>query len=70
MREGVPFLLGDWWEKGSGSPQSQDNVAGGDLWTRAWAQPWGAESEYPTEMIALSWVAGECRQVESIGMAT
>lgn len=66
----MPFLLGDWWEKGSGSPRSQDNAAGGDLWTRAWAQPWGAESEYPAEMIALSWVAGECRQVESIGMAT
>lgn len=59
LREGVPFLLGDWWERGSGPPQSQDNVAGprtsGLRPVRGWGTSLGvgdgADREYPAEII-------------------
>lgn len=59
MREGVPFLLGDWWKRGSGPPQSQDNTAGPTTsglrpvggWGTGLGVGGGADREYPAEII-------------------
>lgn len=77
----MPFLLGDWWERGSGPPQEPGQHSWPhDLWTQAaegGGAPWppgaGArtEREYPAEIIVpLVGGQGDAASQSRIGTAT
>lgn len=67
LREGVPFLLGDWWGEGQGllRARTAQQVAPRP-WTRAWE---GRERVPSGNYCALSWGRGNAARW-SVGMAT